>query len=196
MGVKVSATKEEKATAPAITMLNSWNKRPVMPSMNMIGRNTAISVMVVETTAKKISLDPSIPALRGETPRSMRMYMFSVTTMASSTTSPTDKTTASMERTFMENPARYMTKNAPTRETGITTTGTSVTRQSLRKTNMMNTTRKKAMKMVLRTSLMEARMYSVLSYITSTETSSGRSFFICSTRSMASSAIMMWLAPG
>ena len=46
--------------------------------------------------------------------------------MASSTTSPTDSTMASMESTLMENPARYITKKAPIRETGITIQGTNV----------------------------------------------------------------------
>ena len=41
--------------------------------MNTIGRNTATSVMVVEITAKKISFEPSIPALNGRMPCSIRM---------------------------------------------------------------------------------------------------------------------------
>ena len=73
MGVKVSATIEDMPTDPAITILNSLNKRPVIPSMNTIGRKTAISVMVVEITAKKISLEPSIPASLGDMPLSIRI---------------------------------------------------------------------------------------------------------------------------
>ena len=71
IGVKVRAAKAEIATAPAITMLNSLNKRPVIPSMKTIGRKTEISVMVVEITAKKISREPSIPAVRGSIPCSI-----------------------------------------------------------------------------------------------------------------------------
>ena len=69
----VSAAKVEMTTAPEITMLNSRNRRPVMPSMKTIGKKTAISVIEVEITAKKISLAPSMPALKGVMPRSMRM---------------------------------------------------------------------------------------------------------------------------
>ena len=69
----VNAAKEEMMTEPVTTILNSRNKRPVVPSINTIGKNTATKVMVVEITAKKISLEPSIPASFGDIPFSMRM---------------------------------------------------------------------------------------------------------------------------
>ena len=72
IGVKVKATKEDIVTEPAITILNSLNKRPVMPSIKTIGRNTDTSVTVVDTTAKNISFAPSIPASFGSIPCSMR----------------------------------------------------------------------------------------------------------------------------
>ena len=70
--------------------------------------------------------------------------MFSVITMASSTTSPTESTTASMVNTLMEKPATYMIKKAPMSETGITIIGISVTRQSRKNRKMMTITKKKA----------------------------------------------------
>ena len=73
IGVIVSAAKVEMTTAPEITMLNSRNRRPVMPSMKTIGKKTAMSVTEVESTAKKISFAPSMPASKGVMPRSMRM---------------------------------------------------------------------------------------------------------------------------
>ena len=84
--------------------------------------------------------------------------MFSVITMASSTTSPTDKTMASMESTLIENPAKYITKKAPIKDTGITIHGTSVTRQSRRNKKMIMITSTNASYTVLFTSLIEARM--------------------------------------
>ena len=57
---------------PEMTKLNSRKRRPVVPSMKTMGKNTATSVMVVEMTAKKISLAPSIPASLGGMPFSMR----------------------------------------------------------------------------------------------------------------------------
>jgi len=144
IGVNVRATNEEIATEPAITILNSLNKRPVIPSINTIGKNTEIRVIVVDTTAKKISFDPSIPASFGDMPCSIRTYIFSATTIASSTTRPTESTTANIVNTLTENPEIYITKKAPTNDTGITTTGTSVTRQSRRNKKIINTTKRKA----------------------------------------------------
>ena len=72
IGVNVSAAKEEIMTEPDTTMLNSRNRRPVIPSINTMGKNTATSVIVVEITAKKISLAPSIPASFGGIPLSIR----------------------------------------------------------------------------------------------------------------------------
>ena len=89
--------------------------------------------------------------------------MFSVITMASSTTRPTERTTASIVSTLMEKPATYITKKAPMSDTGMTMHGTSVTRQSRRKRKMMMMTSTKASYTVLSTSLMEARMNLVLS---------------------------------
>ena len=63
----------------------------------------------------------------------------------------------------MENPARYITKNAPINDTGITIHGTRVTRQSRRNRKMMMMTRTKASYTVCFTSSMEARMNLVLS---------------------------------
>ena len=48
----------------------------------------------------------------------------------------------------MENPARYITKNAPINDTGITIHGTRVTRQSRRNRQMMMMTRTKAFRQV------------------------------------------------
>ena len=83
--------------------------------------------------------------------------------MASSTTRPTASTTASIESTFIENPARYIIKKAPMRDTGITIQGTSVTLQSLRKRKIMMITRMNATYTVSLTSFMDARINLVLS---------------------------------
>ena len=70
--------------------------------------------------------------------------MFSVITMASSTTSPTESTTASIDSTLIENPATYMMKKVPISDTGMTMQGISVTRQLRRKRKMMMITSTKA----------------------------------------------------
>ena len=65
--------------------------------------------------------------------------MFSVITMASSTTSPTESTTA-----LIENPATYIRKKVPISDTGITIHGISVTRQLRRNRKMMMITSRNA----------------------------------------------------
>jgi hypothetical protein len=52
MGVSVSDTKADMATAPAITKLNSRNNLPVVPCIKTMGKNTAINAIVVESMAK------------------------------------------------------------------------------------------------------------------------------------------------
>ena len=103
--------------------------------------------------------------------------------MASSTTRPTESTTASMVSTLIEKPAMYITKNAPISDTGITIHGTNVTRQSRRNRKMMIITSRNASYTVLFTSSIDARMNFVLSKLYVYSMSSGRSFFICSIRS-------------
>ena len=85
-----------------------------------------------------------IRASFGDMPCSIRTYIFSATTIASSTTRPTESTTANIVNTLTENPEIYITKKAPTNDTGITTTGTSVTRQSRWNKKIINTTKRKA----------------------------------------------------
>ena len=70
--------------------------------------------------------------------------MFSVMTMASSTTRPTESTTASIESTLIEKPATYIRKKVPMSDTGMTMHGMSVTRQLRRKRKMMMMTSTKA----------------------------------------------------
>ena len=70
--------------------------------------------------------------------------MFSVITMASSTTSPTESTTASIDSTLIENPATYIRKKVPISDTGITIHGISVTRQLRRNRKIMMITSRNA----------------------------------------------------
>ena len=60
-----------------------------MPLMNSTGMNAAISEMLIESTVKPIWRAPSSAAAIGVRPRSRLRYMFSIITMASSTTKPT-----------------------------------------------------------------------------------------------------------
>ncbi len=59
IGVTVSETTADMATAMARVAENSRNIRPMMPPMNSSGMNTAISETVIETTVKPICRAPS-----------------------------------------------------------------------------------------------------------------------------------------
>ena len=54
--------------------------------------------------------------------------MFSITTIASSTTKPVEIVKAIKERLSSEYPHRYITPNVPTRESGTATLGITVAR--------------------------------------------------------------------
>ena len=116
--------------------------------------------------------------------------------MASSTTRPMASTSARSVSTLMENPASAITPKAPMSETGMTMTGMSVVRQSRRKPKMTRTTSASAMKTVLRTSSMEARMGSVLSKPMPSSMPGGRSSSISATRRWNSSTMSIELASG
>jgi len=59
--------------------------------------------------------------------------MFSIMTMASSTTNPVEMVNAMSVRLLRVYPSRYITPNVPTIESGTATLGMTVARQFLRK---------------------------------------------------------------
>ena len=132
MGVKLRDTKAEINTAAPMTIPNSRNNLPTNPSKKIIGRNTAASVMEIEITAKKISLEPLIAASMGDMPSSTFLKIFSVTTIPSSTTKPVANTIAKRVNTLMENPKMYMMKNVAMSETGMSINGRKAIAQSLK----------------------------------------------------------------
>ena len=96
--------KPDTSTAAATVKANSVNSRPVLPVMNASGVNTAARVTVIATTAKAISFDPCRAARNGGMPSSIWRWMFSSTTMASSTTRPMASTSPSRVRVLMVKP--------------------------------------------------------------------------------------------
>ena len=88
----------------------------------------------------------------------MRRWMFSISTMASSTTMPMASTMASSVSTLIEAPKNAITMKAAMTETGIATMATMVERQSRRKTRMTRMTRPMPSTRVCSTPLIEARM--------------------------------------
>src|SRR5436190_12555002 len=98
IGVVVSETTSEIRIATDSVIENSRNRRPTIPPISRIGMNTAISDTLMEITVKEISRDPFIAAATGLKPCSRYLVMFSITTMASSTTNPVEIASAINDR--------------------------------------------------------------------------------------------------
>lgn len=172
-GVKVRATIPETITAPAKVTANSKKICPMASWIKAMGIYTAAKVRVMATTAKPISLDPSFAAFRGDFPSSIWRWMFSRTTMASSTTSPTAKTMARRVMVLIERPKVAMRDSTPTRDKGIATRGMRVALKFLKNKKTMRITRKIASKIECCTDEIEPRINFVLSKLILIVTSSG-----------------------
>ena len=136
-----------------------------MPGRKAIGMNTAISTSAVATTGPTTSAVARRVASRGSTPPSSRCrWVFSTTTMASSTTMPMARTRPKRVSVLIEKPKAPMTANVPTRDTGMVSVGIRVVRQSWRNTYTVRTTSAMAMKRVSTTSSIDTRTNSVVLY--------------------------------
>ena len=152
----------ETAMATDRVTANSRNSRPTIPPISKIGINTAISDRLIETTVNPISLAPRRVASCGDIPSSRWRVMFSITTIASSTTNPVAIVKAISDRLLMLYPSRYMTPNVPIKDTGTATLGISVARRLRRNTNTTSTTSPIDTHSVTSTSCTEARMVVVV----------------------------------
>ncbi len=128
IGVSVSDTTAEMTTAMVSVSANSRNMRPTRPVMNSSGMNTAISDRVSDMTVKPISRAPFSAACIGLSPFSMWRTMFSIMTMASSTTKPVPMVSAISDRLSSEKPQNHMTPKVAISETGSATPAMMVAR--------------------------------------------------------------------
>src|SRR5215467_1144760 len=92
--------------------------------------------------------------------------MFSMTTMASSTTKPVAIANAISDRLSRLYPARYITLKVPINEIGTATLGIKVVRGFLKKTNTTNTTRTMERPRAISTSCTDSRIVVVRSSTT------------------------------
>ncbi len=99
--------------------------------------------------------------------------MFSIMTMASSTTKPVEMVSAISVRLLRLNPAKYMAAKVPTRESGTATAGISVVRSLRRNRNITPTTSATVSTSSNCTSATEARIVAVRSASTATRTAGG-----------------------
>ena len=96
----VSETSPETVIATASVTANSRKSRPTIPLIRRMGMKTASNETVIETMVKPISRAPRSAASNGRIPPSTYRAMFSVTTIASSTTKPVEMVSAISERLF------------------------------------------------------------------------------------------------
>src|SRR5437867_8633663 len=100
--------------------------------------------------------------------------MFSIITMASSTTKPVEIVNAIKVRLFRLNPSRYITPKVPTSDKGTATLGIMLAESVRKKRNITSTTRATVSINSNCTSLTEARIVVVRSVSTDTCTEDGK----------------------
>ena len=128
-----------------------------MPGKNATGTNTAISTSAVAMTAPSTSRIASDAACRAVRPYSVICrWMFSITTIASSTTMPVARTMPNSVSVLIEKPSSFTNAKVPTSETGIVTVGMIVLRQSCRNRNITRMTSTIASNSVFTTSWIES----------------------------------------
>ena len=109
-GESVSATRPDTTTAAASVIANSRNSEPVSPPWKAMGVYTVASVMVMAMMGPRSSRAPNKAASMRFLPSRTCRSMFSTTTMASSTTRPTDSTMARMVSRFRLKPKAIITR--------------------------------------------------------------------------------------
>ena len=92
--------------------------RPTIPLMNSSGMKAANSDSEIDMTVNPICRAPSIVARNGECPFSMLRNMFSIITIASSTTKPTDTASAMSDRLSIEKPTSHINAQVPASDSG------------------------------------------------------------------------------
>ncbi len=196
IGVSVSDTIAEVTTAIVKVSANSRNMRPTSPDMNNKGMKTAINDTVSEITVKPISLAPRSAASIALSPFSMWRTMFSIITMASSTTNPVPIVSAISDRLSRLKFAKYMMPNDVISDSGSATPAISVARRERRNSSTTSVTNTTLSTSVNCTSWTEALMVTVRSLTTSSFTPAGiaRCSFGISARIWRTTSIT--LAPG
>src|SRR5713101_4466097 len=176
-GVSVSALNAEMATEKAMVSANCRNRIPVVPGKSATGTNTATSTNEVATTAPATSFIATEAALCGSVmPSTMCRSTFSITTIASSTTSPVANVMPNNVSVLIENPSNFTKMNVPISDTGIVTAGMKVLRQSCRKTKITMMTSAIAWSSVTSTSLIDCPITVVVSKATAYFNPGGKFF--------------------
>jgi hypothetical protein len=121
-------------------------------STSEVAMTAPVTSRMAAAAARKASFCPS----------RMCRSMFSITTMASSTTRPVASVMPNRVRVLMEKPSSFTKANVPMSDTGMVTAGMSVLRQSSRKTKMTRITSTMATARVKTTSEIDSLTASVV----------------------------------
>ncbi len=135
------ATSSEKNTAAATVSPNCLKYCPVMPPMKLTGRNTAMMVAEVATTASPISSAASRAAWKGVLPMRMWRTMFSISTIASSTSTPATSDSASRLMELSVKSSHSMAAKVGIADSGMASAEMSVARVLRRNRNTTRTAR-------------------------------------------------------
>ena len=141
IGTRVSDTTAEMTIVTARVIANSRNSRPTTSGMNKSGISTAISETVSEMIVNPIWREPRSAARIGVSPPSIWRAIFSIMTIASSTTKPAAIVIAISDRLLRLNPARYITPKVPTSDSGTDRLGMIVPDALPRNRKITSTTR-------------------------------------------------------
>src|SRR5215469_67140 len=168
---------------------------PVVPGKNDTGTNTAMSTSDVAITALVTSRMASEVALCGsQCSAAMWRCTFSITTMASSTTSPVASVMPNNVSELIEKPNSLMNAKVPISETGMVTAGMMVARQSSRNRKMTMMTMAMAAPSVESTSLIESPTMVVESNAMAYSRPGGKLLDNCRTAALASRSTCRALA--
>ncbi len=129
IGVTVSETTVEMPIAKASVTENSRKNRPTIPPIRSSGMKAAMSEIEIATTVKPICLAPTIAARMAERPMARLRSMFSIITIASSTTNPTETASAIREILSIEKPTHHIKAHVPESASGTVTPAASVGRE-------------------------------------------------------------------
>ena len=164
--------------------------------MNSNGISTAISDTVSDTIVNPICPAPLSAASRGDSPASRYRSMFSIITIASSTTNPVEIVSAISVRLFKLYPSRYITPNVPISESGTATLGIAVAERFRKNRNTTITTSPMASISSNSTSSTDARIVVVRSVSICTFTALGSDACSCGNSFLMRSTTLMMFAPG
>ncbi len=175
---------------------NSRNRRPTIPPIRRIGRNTAINEMLIDSTVNPTSRAPASAASTRPLPASAWRDIFSSTTIASSTTKPVAIVRAISDKLFKLKFRRYIAAKVPTIETSTATLGMIAARISRRNKKTISVTKRTAMTKVHSVSCNEARIVMLRSEAGKNSISLGIAAWRCGNSALTRSTVSMMLAPG